>query len=72
MEVREPGALDEAGSLFRIWYRIHFYVRNKPSYPEHGTYELISAQLPYGTILPPREGATKPAGAEEQGEEVEP
>lgn len=72
VKTRGPGTLDEAGSLFRIWYRITYYIRNKPSYPKHGTYELISAQLPYGTVLPPREGTTKPAGAEEQGEEVEP
>jgi len=50
VEARDPERLDEAGSLFRIWYRIHHHVRNKPAYPEHESYELISAQLPYGTV----------------------
>ena len=50
VQEREPERLYEAGSLFRIWHRIHFYVRNKPSYPPHETYELIKAHLTYGTV----------------------
>jgi hypothetical protein len=50
LELRDPSTLDEAGSLFRIWYRISRYVRNKPSYPPHASWGEIALQLPYGTV----------------------
>jgi len=45
-----PEMLEEAQSLFRIWFRINTYVHNKPSYPSHETWEEIATQLPYGTV----------------------
>jgi hypothetical protein len=50
LELRDPSTLDEAGSLFRIWYRIARYVRNKPSYPPHESWDEIALQLTYGTV----------------------
>ena len=39
-----------AQRVFRLWFRIHHYVRNKPSYPSHGTWSEISSYLTYGTV----------------------
>jgi hypothetical protein len=47
VKARVPGTLDEAGSLFRIWYRITYYVRNKPSYPPHETWGEIAICMEY-------------------------
>ena len=46
----DPARLDEAGGLFRIWYRIERYVHNKPSYPPHETWPELALQLPNGTV----------------------
>ena len=42
--------------LFRAWYRMEVYCRNKPSYPLHETWEQIEACLGFGTIAQPIEG----------------
>ncbi len=34
--------------LFRAWYRMAVYCKNKPAYPAHGNWEEISAFLNYG------------------------
>lgn len=41
--------------LFRAWYRMEVYCRNKPSYPLHETWEQIEAYLGYGTVIQPIE-----------------
>ena len=46
---RNPEALLEAIALFRVWYRIEHYVRNKPKYPPHNSFEQIASGLNYGT-----------------------
>lgn len=58
-EAREPETLDEAGSLYRIWYRIHNHVHNKPAYGPHETWDEIAAQLTYGTESTIRELSPK-------------
>jgi len=50
LEERAPEDLLEASALFRVWYRINTYCRNKPSYPNHGTWKEISSYLSYGTV----------------------
>jgi len=42
--------------LFRAWYRMETYCRNKPSYPLHDTWEQIEASLDYGTVIQSTEG----------------
>lgn len=49
LEDRDAGSLDEAQALFRVWFRIHYYVRNKPSYLTPRLVRWIPAQLTYGT-----------------------
>jgi len=52
VEVRDPDTLDEGQDLYRIWFRIHYHVHNKPAYGPHESWEEIAAQLPtnYGTV----------------------
>lgn len=48
LDREDPGTLEEAQSLFRIWYRISRYVRNKPSYPPHETWAEMHICMEYG------------------------
>jgi len=50
LEEHDPDGIQDASALFRVWYRIQTYCRNKPSYPNHGTWEEISSYLSYGTV----------------------
>jgi len=52
LDKEAPGTLDEAQSLYRIWFRINRHVHNKPAYGPHESWEEIAAQLPtnYGTV----------------------
>ena len=36
--------------LFRAWYRMEVYCRNKPAYPDHNTWAEISAYIGFGTV----------------------
>jgi len=36
--------------LFRAWYRMEVYCKNKPSYPAHDTWEEIQAYIDYGNV----------------------
>jgi len=49
-DLRDPSTLNEAQSLYRLWYRISRYVRNKPSYPPHESWDEVALQLTYGTV----------------------
>lgn len=53
LQDRTPEDLLEAIALFRIWYRIENYVKNKPKYPPHETFNQIASSLNYGTETPP-------------------
>ena len=50
---KNPEDILEAMVLFRVWYRIENYVKNKPKYPPHETFEQIASGLNYGTETPP-------------------
>lgn len=50
---KNPEDILEAMVLFRVWYRIENYVKNKPKYPPHETFEQITSGLNYGTETPP-------------------
>ena len=38
--------------LFRVWYRMETYCRNKPAYPPHEKWSEIEAYLDFGTVTP--------------------
>ena len=38
--------------LFRAWYRLETYCRNKPAYPPHEKWSEIEAYLDFGTVTP--------------------
>lgn len=48
--LEERDDLLDTACLFRAWYRMEVYCKNKPSYPAHDTWEEISAYLSYGTV----------------------
>ncbi|MFH2109929.1 MAG: hypothetical protein ABIJ47_01575 [Candidatus Bathyarchaeota archaeon] len=50
VEARELGTIDEAGSLYRVWFRIETHVTHKPAYPPHETWMELAQQLSNGTI----------------------
>ena len=39
--------------LFRFWYRIQTHCTNKPSYPDHDTWEALESCMGYGTQMQP-------------------
>ena len=49
LQDRDPEDLLDAVALFMVWYRIENYVKNKPKYPPHETFEQIASSLNYGT-----------------------
>ena len=57
LKIREPGTLDLAQSCYRLWFRIHNHVHNKPAYGPHETWDEIAAQIPNGTISLEEAGA---------------
>ena len=44
-------------TLFRFWYRIETHCTNKPSYPDHDTWEALESYMGYGTEMQPLEAA---------------
>lgn len=42
-------------SLFRAWFRMEVYCRNKPKYPLHESWEQMEAYLGFGTVTQPIE-----------------
>lgn len=36
--------------LFRVYFRLREYVKSRPSYPPHSTWEEINAFLSFGTV----------------------
>lgn len=56
VKARDPERLGEARALFRVWFRIHNYVTNRPDYPPHDTWDQISTSLGNGTVPEDSEG----------------
>ena len=48
LEARDD--LLDTACLFRAWYRMEVYIKNKPAYPDHDTWAEISAYMDYGTV----------------------
>jgi len=49
--VESKDDLAATACLFRAWYRMEVYCRNKPSYPDHVTWKQIEAYLVFGTVI---------------------
>jgi hypothetical protein len=43
--IRERDDLLTAGVLFRFWFRVENYVRNKPSYPPHDSWAALEVAV---------------------------
>lgn len=48
--LEERDDLLNTACLFRAWYRMEVYCRNKPAYPDHDTWAEISAFLSFCTV----------------------
>lgn len=64
LEIRDPDDLLTATSLFKVWYRIHYHVHNKPAYPPHDSFDHIASYLDYGTETGAEPEKPPPAGDE--------
>jgi len=67
LDKEASGTLEEAQSLFRVWYRISRYVRNKPSYPPHETWAELHIFMEYG-----EDSLDTGYGTEKEGDEGPP
>ena len=50
LSIHDSGDLQEAGSLFRVYYRLNEHVMSRPSYPPHETWDEIAVYLDNGSV----------------------